>query len=575
MGKPAHWRGAKGRPFSQELELLQAILGSLTDPFFVCDRNQVCLFANRGALDFFGKADHELVGKPIEEWLGNGSQNLDRWKQSLWRVLETGRPLMFDDLMRGQELGPGLSAILLPVRDGKEHVFAVTCSWGDHSWQLPSLGALRKGQEANEVEAEEWRSEQTQTALDGQLEQERARCQQAQEALRKSEEYYRRFLDYAPVAIAIYNENKFLFSNRAHSKLMGASDPSELIGRNVLDVIDGSYHDLFRERHRAILEEGVDVPLAAYKCRRLDGTTIDVETIAIPFIYRGKQASMGIALDVTEKKCAEAEVKSQREQLIRADKLASLGIVASGVAHEISNPNNFIMLNASVLGQIWRDLIPILDSVCRDKGDFRIGKMDYSQLREKIPALCSGILDGAGRIRQIVKGLKDYARPDETMISDLVDLNEVVNAAIQLLANLIRKSTKRFSFQQGSPITPIRGNFQRLEQVMVNLIVNACQALRNKEKGVKVAINYDQESNRVFVVIRDQGVGIPAENLPRIMDPFFTTKRDFGGTGLGLSISSRIVADHGGTLDYTSTPGVGTVATVTFPVPDPRSKDRV
>lgn len=110
---------------------------------------------------------------------------------------------------------------------------------------------------------------------------------------------------------------------------------------------------------------------------------------------------------------------------------------------------------------------------------------------------------------------------------------------------------------------------------MVNLIVNACQALRTKDKGIQVATTYDQGSNRVSVMIRDQGVGIPAENLHRITDPFFTTKRDSGGTGLGLSISSRIIADHGGTLEYSSSPGVGTVATMTFPVLDGRSDDRL
>ena len=552
--------------------MLKAVLGTVVDRFFVCDRKHVCLFASPRAGDFFGKAEHEMVGKPIEEWIGSRMQDGARWKQSLRIVLETGHPLTFNDLMRGREAAPGLSVTFLPVRDMQDNVFAVTCLWSDHQGESPGLGALRKDREADAGEGEKLRRELR--ALERQLEWERAKGRQAQEALRKSEEYYRRFLDYAPVAIAIYDENKFLFSNRAHSKLMGGSDPSELIGRNVLDVIDEHYHELFRERHRAILEEGVDVPLATYKCRRLDGTVIDVETIAIPFMYRGKQATMGIALDVTEKKRAEAEVKSQREQLIRADKLASLGIVASGVAHEISNPNNFIMLNVSVLGRMWRDLIPILDLVRREQGEFKIGKMDYAQLREKIPALCSGILDGAGRIKQIVKGLKDYARPDETRMADPVDLNEVVHAAIQLLANLIRKSTKRFFFRPESPMRPIRGNFQRLEQVMVNLIVNACQALRTDERGVKVATRYDQASHRVFVVVRDQGVGIPVENLSRIMDPFFTTKRDSGGTGLGLSISSRIVADHGGTLDYTSTAGAGTQATVTFPVPDGRSKDR-
>lgn len=573
MDKATHGRGAKRRSTGQKLELLHAILGSLNVPIFVFNKNHACIYANQSALDFSGKAENEVLGKPIGDCLGHGSHNLERWKECLCTVLETGRPLMFDGLVRDRESVPGMSATLWPVRDKAQQVFAVTCALDHNPEHLFGQQALGREPKTKAVEAQELKSELT--TLRGQLEQERTRCQQAQEASRKSEEYYSRFLDYAPVAIAIYDEKKFLFSNRAHSKLMGALDPSELIGRNVLDVIDEGYYDLFRERHRLLLELGTAVPLAAYKCRRLDGATIDVETIAIPFIYRGKKASMGIALDVTEKKRAEAEVKSQREQLIRADKLASLGIVASGVAHEISNPSNFIMLNASVLRQIWGDLIPILDSVGRSQGEFKIGKMGYSELREKIPALCSGILDGAKRIRQIVKELKDYSRPDETIISDMVDLNEVIHAAALLLANLIRKSTKRFVFHQGNPLPRIRGNFQRLEQVMVNLIVNACQALSSKDNGIHVATAYDQASNRVSVMIRDQGIGIPAENLPRITDPFFTTKRDSGGTGLGLSISSRIIADHSGTLEYSSKPGIGTEATMTFPAIDARSDDRV
>ncbi len=390
--------------------------------------------------------------------------------------------------------------------------------------------------------------------------------QQAVKTAQDTEQYYRRFLESAPVAIAIYSGNRFLFSNRAHTKLMGATSSSELIGRPVLDVIETSYHDRFRERHRSLLEEGSDVPLAAYKCRRLDGSIIDVETIAIPFNYQGKQSVMGIALDVTERKKAEQELRSQREQLIRADKLASLGTIVSGVAHEISNPNNFIMLNASLLQQAWNDLTPILDSVCQDRGEFRVGKIRYSQMREKIPLLCSDILEGSRRIKHIVRELKDFARPEEPGITELVDLSEVVNAVVSLLYNLIQGSSKRFFVDLETELPLVKGNFQRLEQVMVNLIMNACQALPDKEKSIHVSTSFKRDTNRVVVRVRDEGMGIPPDTLSRIMDPFFTTKRDSGGTGLGLSISSRIIADHGATLAITSKPGVETLATITFPL---------
>ncbi len=400
------------------------------------------------------------------------------------------------------------------------------------------------------------------------LEQEVVNRRQAEEALRKEKEYYQHFLESAPVAIAIYSDNKFLFSNMAHTKLMGAATSAELVGRHVLEVIEDSYHDLFRKRHRANLEQGDYVPLTAYKCRRLDGVLIDVETIAIPFIYRGKQVVMGIALDVTEQKKVEEELRVQREQLIRADKLASLGTCVSGVAHEINNPNNFIMLNASLLAQVWSDLIPLLDAVCRDRGEFRVGKMGYPMLREKMPVLCSDILEGSNRIKNIVKELKDFARQEEACITGTVDLNDVVSAAVSLLKNLIQGSTKRFTNDLGSKLPMVMGNFQRLEQVIVNLIVNACQALTDPEQAVQVSTHFDEGANRVIVTIRDEGVGIAPDDLHKIIDPFFTTKREFAGTGLGLSISSRIISDHGAIMEFTSKIDQETVATVTFPVPE-------
>jgi polar amino acid transport system substrate-binding protein len=116
-------------------------------------------------------------------------------------------------------------------------------------------------------------------------------------------------------------------------------------------------------------------------------------------------------------------------------------------------------------------------------------------------------------------------------------------------------------------VPPLKGNFQRFEQVIINLIQNACQALPHPQRGIFLSTSYDEKRQAIVVSVRDEGMGIPAEVLPHIAEPFFTTKHDFGGLGLGLSISSRIVKEHGGTLNFTSEQGKGTTAEIVLPVP--------
>mgnify|MGYP006269771505 CR=1 FL=1 len=151
-------------------------------------------------------------------------------------------------------------------------------------------------------------------------------------------------------------------------------------------------------------------------------------------------------------------------------------------------------------------------------------------------------------------------------MSQSVDVNAVLKSAVALLSKMIMKSTNYFSIEYGNSLPLLKGNFQRLEQVIINLIQNACQALRDTQKNILVATSYDDETQRIIIRVEDEGVGIPAEILPHITDSFFTTKAESGGTGLGLSISSRIVKEHGGTLTFASEPGKGTKAEIVLPL---------
>ena len=141
-----------------------------------------------------------------------------------------------------------------------------------------------------------------------------------------------------------------------------------------------------------------------------------------------------------------------------------------------------------------------------------------------------------------------------------------MQAALRLTDGALRKATRRLEVRCAEGLPPARGDAQRIEQVVVNLLLNACQALPDPGRGLAVSTGWDPARRVVRLVVADQGQGIQPEHLPRLTDPFFTTKRDSGGTGLGLSVSAGIVREHGGTLEFASTPGAGTTVTVSLPM---------
>ena len=274
-----------------------------------------------------------------------------------------------------------------------------------------------------------------------------------------------------------------------------------------------------------------------------------------------------------EKKLAEAQALIKQEQLFQAAKMVSLGTLVSGVAHEINNPITSVMLNAPNLNRMWHAVMPILDQHCAAQGDFKVGATVYSRIRDRIPLMLTSITDDARRVRDIVADLKDFARDNPSQKKDDVDLNDAVNKAVGLTSNLINKSTRHFSLTLGKDLPPLLGNAQRIEQVVINLVVNACQALPDNSRPVSVATAAAPENDGVMIEVHDAGSGIAADALKRITDPFFTTRREQGGTGLGLAISDRIVRDHGGTMEFTSTPGKGTRVRVIFPLTPPPQRE--
>lgn len=328
---------------------------------------------------------------------------------------------------------------------------------------------------------------------------------------------------------------------RIHNRWLGVLDPPEVTWR-----------------HLVKFGAGVGVPLLLL----LGGVAVWSHMLRRQVALR----TADLTREIAERKHAEEKLLLNQKQLVQAHKMAALGVLVSGVAHEINNPTGLILLEVPTLKRAHSDTSRILEGYYRENGDFVCGGIPYSRMREEIPRSLEKIQDAGKRIKRIVDDLKDFSRQGEPTANERVDLNRMARAAVRLVEPTIRKATRCFRIDYGPGLPAIRCNTQRIEQVLVNLILNACQALPDTDRCIELMTGYDPQLRSVYFRLRDEGIGISPEHLPRLTDPFFTTKREMGGTGLGLSVSATIVKEHSGTLEFASTPGLETIVTLRLPI---------
>lgn len=388
---------------------------------------------------------------------------------------------------------------------------------------------------------------------------------EAEQVLQQNEERYRMIINTMSSGLAVYraveNGNDFVFIdfNRA-GEMIDNIKKEELIGKKVTKVFPGVKDFGLLDVFQRVWNTGNPAhhPVAFYKDERIEGWrenyVYKLETGEIVAIYD----------DITEQKKAEERELLHRKQLMEANKLATLGILVSGIAHEINNPNNFIMLNTPVLKDIFHSFDPIIREYLKIQGKNTIDGFTYKELGGQINDLFSGISEGSERIKTIVNELKTFSGRNEETDYKEIDINKSILSSTVLVSNLLKKSTRNFTIDLDD-VPPIWGNIQQIEQVIINLLQNACQALEIDTQAISISSRYNNEQNHIIVYVKDEGRGIDKDNLEKIFDPFYTTNRDKGGTGLGLSICQKIVRDHKGTISFTSELNKGTEVTLKFP----------
>jgi hypothetical protein len=337
--------------------------------------------------------------------------------------------------------------------------------------------------------------------------------------------------------------------NAAAERMFGY-DHDELIGQTLEVLLPDRIREIHRE-HRAgyfggprVRPMGSGLDLAG---RRKDGTEFPVE-ISLSYVQAPEgMTAMALITDITERKRIEAELRQQREALYQTEKLAALGTLSAGIAHEMNNPLGIITSRIEVM---------LLD-------------VEEQNLPTQILEDLRVLHRATQRVARIATSLRSFARQAPREHAP-IDLNAVVEETLLLMQKPLEVDSIRLVTSLDPALAPIMGDASTLQQVLLNLVTNAREAMGS---GGEIRIETGPATEPlgwVRVVIADTGPGISPEELSKVFDPFYTTKRS--GTGLGLSVSYGIIQDHHGTVDVQSIPGLGTTFVLAFPAaPDARA----
>jgi PAS domain S-box-containing protein len=429
--------------------------------------------------------------------------------------------------------------------------------------------------------------------------------------LRETEALYHSLVETLPQSILRKDlGGRFTFANRRFCQELGRG-LEEIVGKTDFDFFPRELAEKYRCDDRRVIESGQVLDVVEQHITP-QGETLYVQVMKSPLYGDdGKPNGIqGIFWDVSARHRAEEQLKEQyvvlqelarsehlaheseheahqalknaQSRLVQTEKLASLGQLVAGVAHEINNPLSFVSNNVAVLGRDLGDLLGLVAIYRQGETELQSvrpelvqkiaeldNRIDLGYSISNLPRLIDRTREGLKRIEQIVKELRLFARVDEGDWNE-IDLNPGIDSSINMVKGYARKKGVRIMMDPGA-LPTIRCRAARIHQVVVNLLTNAIDACPEDTGVVTVRTQTESESMGLRIEIEDNGCGIDEAIRERIFDPFFTTKPIGHGTGLGLSISYGIVDEHGGRIEVQSSPGKGSCFTVHLPIEPRRS----
>ena len=427
----------------------------------------------------------------------------------------------------------------------------------DVTEKLKAEDALQKAYDELELRVSERTAELKEA--NEQLKEEIEERKRVDEALQKSGNILQTVFDGITDPLILLDADMSLkMFNDAALKYYGVSESDALLGECCFKALKGEAKPC----------KGCEIPSAVLSGEArtferegfMDSERIE-QVVAYPVkLAEGEKAGAIIRIsDITE-------AKSMQRQLIQSEKLASLGLLISGIAHEINNPSNFITLNIPVMRDYMDAVMPIINDYVRNHQDFELFGMSYPEFREDIFKLLDNIEYGAARITSIVSDLREFARVEDTKKQARVDIKPVIEKGLSICQNQIRKRIKQLEINIPEGLPGIVTNPKVIEQVIINLLINAAQAADKEDSWIKLSASTGKTpENHLIIEVQDNGCGMDEKAKKRLFDPFFTTKSPGQGTGLGLYVSKNLIEGLGGSIKVESEPGKGSTFQVVLP----------
>ena len=518
-------------------ERYRLLAENVSDVIWVWDEKMNPVYVSPSIIQLRGFTPEEWLGMSLEENLTPESCRLVRELVDREMDLET----------RGRGRSPA---------DGLNMELEMYCKGGRTVWTEVSIRVMR-GQDGSL------------TGLTGTT-RDITRRKMAEKALKESEERYRVLFNSGSDAVFVHGIGKdgtpgeFFTVNDVACQMLDMSR-RELMELTPLDIGDSDTEEK-REKIRVSMKEVLEAKRKIFESVLIDkkGRKIPVEmNVNLIELYESKVA-ISIARDLSERRKVQEEKEKIQARLLQANKMTSLGLMVSSLGHEINNPNNTIMFNLRRFARTWDDIMPILDRYREEQGDFNVGGMPYSELRAIFPRLVSGTLESSEMIKAIIENLKGFVRQSSDAMDFDVDINDVVRRSVNLLESQVRKGVGQLEMDLPERLPRVKGNPQKLVQVLVNLISNSLESVTDGRQRVTVRTGNVVSEDKVFLEVSDEGAGMDREQLARIFEPFYSTKMDTGGTGLGMTITKMLLDEHHAHLDIQSEPGAGTRVTATF-----------